>query len=184
MSKNYSKLYNFSDFVNESAKTSLNEGAIPVYGEEGPFKQIKSMRVVDVMRDFGKMLKDGVAFTAITDLDGGDYKGKNSDDAEFDVIAVEQAKHPRKPGVTEDVIRIRDKKGEEFIVRPGKIIEIQIGNSLKDNITIGSSYLVDGKRGVLRKYQNGIVTIRLQNGEQKEMSLADWKKARYTELED
>jgi hypothetical protein len=183
MLKNYSKLYSFSEFVNESEKT-LNEGAIPVYGEEGPFKQIRSMRVVDVVRDFRKMLDSGMTFTVIADLDGGDYLGKQSEEAEFDVIGVEQAEKPSKPGVKEDVIRIRSKKGDELLVRPGKIIEIQIGNSMKDNIAIGSSYLIGDKRGALRNYQNGIVTVRLQNGQTLEIPIDEWKKANYLELED
>ena len=164
-----SKIHSFDEFVNESKMHSLNEGAIPIFGEEGPFKQIKSMRVVDVIRDFTKMLNDGVTFTVIADTDNI----PGADEAEYDVV-----------GVSGDKIKIRGKKGNEYFIKAGKIIEIQIGNNIENNISVGISYLIEDMRGIIRGLQNGVITVKLQNGEMRDYTLEEWKKGRFTEIGD
>lgn len=162
------KIPNFDTFLNENI---LNEGAILVYGKKDVNKPEKTMRVVDVIRDFKKMLDAEQDFTVILDTEGIPEAGK---EAEFDVVGLEG-----------DKIRVKGSKGNEFLVKAGKIIEIQMGNSVVDGIAMGASYLVDGKtRAKIVDYNNGIVQIKLQTGENREYTLKEWKKENFTALDD
>ena len=62
-------------------------------------------------------------------------------------------------------IKIVDKKGVEFLIKPYEIIDIQLGCSVVDNIFPGFSYLIDGERGTITNYEKHTVRKGAEHGE-------------------
>lgn len=194
----------------EEFAQNIDEGAIPVYPPGNPWKNRGSIQWTSVAQhltdpnkwkkeydnptnytlvadfDFDKYIADpkyrSVPLGTWKDKDLPTFKSENPgyDEGEFDFIeVVENKDKPREPW-----IKIADKKGIEFMIPPFDILDIQIGSSLKDQIFSGSKYLIDSMRAVITDYKDGIVYIKLQNGETKQFTLEEWKKKNFTDLDE
>jgi hypothetical protein len=154
----YKTIKGFHDY------TMITEGKIPFYIPGDNKTASKSMRVVDVERDFKKLLDAGKPFTIIVNTEGM----KNVDHMlpEMDVI-----------GQDKDLIIVRDLKGNEHKIKAGKIEEIGLGNSVKDGIFLNVAYFVDGKERMrIKDFDGKTVTVLVHGEGDKKFSLADWKK--------
>jgi hypothetical protein len=193
----------------EEYSNALNEGAIPVYPPGNPYKPEASIQWTGFVRHFGTDAKTdwkeaGQSFTMVCDVDydmytadpqfrskaQGTWKDKSKPlftekypryrEVEFDLMGVEDNKE--KPN--EPWLRISDKNGVEFLIHPFHILDIQKGSSMKDRIHSGSKYLIKSMRGKVVNYKDGVVFVKLQDGSNMEIPIADWRKANYTEIEE
>jgi len=189
----------FEDYTN-----SLNEGAIPVYPPGNPYKPEGSIQWTGVVKHTDKWKAEGQSFTLVLDIDYdmytanpefrskalGTWKDKSKPlftskfpryrEVEFDLLGVEE--NTEKPN--EPWLRVSDKDGIEFMIPPFKILDIQKGSSVRDDVFAGSKYLIDNMRAQLMNYKNGMVDIKLQDGTSKSFSIEDWnkKKKNFTEI--
>ena len=194
----------------EEFAQNIDEGAIPVYPPGNPWKNRGSIQwtaVVKMMTDPTKWKKEydnPTNYTLVADFDFDKYcategfrsiplgtwdnkelptwKEKNPkyDVSDFDFVEIIDNKV--KP--SEPWIKITDVKGNLFMIPPFEILDIQIGSSVVDNILSGEKYLIDSMRAVITNYKDGKVFVKLQNGETKEFSLADWKKKNFSTLDE
>ena len=180
---------------------SLNEG-IAVYPQGNPWKPVGNMTWPGFKVNVEKWMSDGTAITGIAEFDYDKFtadekyrseplgtwnntdlpkfldKNPRYDESEFDIIGfMENEEKPREPWV-----RIQDKKGLEFLIAPHKFYEIQKGASVRDGVAAGATYLVDNMRATVIDYKNGIVKIKMQNNENKEIPVEEWKNHHYLEL--
>lgn len=155
----------------------LQEGNLPVYMPGDGFKSSRHMHLKDIFRTdnfdlgFANLLKKGIPFTVIVNTEG--MKNIDHLHPEMDVI-----------GIEEDMIIVRDIKGNINKVNGGRIMDgqVSIGNSVEDDITLGSTYLVDGKeRWKILDYDGKELTVNA-SGEKKKISIADWKKKEKTTI--
>lgn len=165
----YNRIKSFGDFH------SLNEGKIPMYIPGDNLKASKSMRVVDVIRDFKKLLDKEQPFTVVVNTEG--IKAADPTKPEMDVVGLEGEGDG-------GLIVMRDFKGREFKVKAGKIEEILVGNSVKDKIFLNLAYFVEGKeRMKLKNFDGKEVTVYVHGEGERKMPLAEWKGLRKTEVD-
>jgi hypothetical protein len=140
----------------------LFEGRIPMFknGEVG--KPFKTMRVVDVIRDLGKIYATGEPFTLIINTAG--VKGADELHPEVDVI-----------GIDGDLLKVRDAKGNEYMIKTGKILEIFMGTSVKYDVYPGNKYMINGKKVKVKTFDGKVVKLDTIDGPQ-EVDPADWRK--------
>ena len=185
---------------------TLQEGQISIYNQGNPYSPEegnKGLQWPYFYKEAQKWLDDKIAVTVITaefDYDkkttdpkyrseiNGTWDDKslpkftdehsNYDESEFDLIKVDESLKMR------DGVYIQDKNGLEFCMHPSRILEVQKGASVRDDIAAGATYLVDKMRARIFGYQNGVVTIKLQNGETKDFTLKEWKEKNYLPLDE
>lgn len=161
----YNTIKGFQDF------TMITEGKIPMYMPGDNIKASKSMRVVDVQRDFKKLFDAGTPFTLIVNTEG--MKGVDHLKPEMDAI-----------GQDGELIIVRDQKGVEHKIKAGKIEEIGVGNSVKDGIFLNLAYFVDGKERMrVKDYDGKDVTVMVHGDGIRKYPLADWKKMNKYEVQ-
>lgn len=101
-------------------------------------------------------------------------------EVEFDVIDfVENTEKPNEPW-----IKISDKNGVEFLIPPFKILDIQLGSSVEDQIFSGDKYIVDGERAIISNYKSRKVEVKFQDGSTKVFPVGDWKRKNFTLLDE
>ena len=135
----------------------LFEGRIPMFknGEVG--KPFKTMRVVDVIRDLGKIYATGEPFTLIINTAG--VKGADELHPEVDVI-----------GINGDLLKVRDAKGNEYMIKTGKILEIFMGTSVKCDVYPGNKYMINGKKVKVKTFDGKVVKLDTIDGPQEAVS--------------
>jgi hypothetical protein len=102
------------------------------------------------------------------------------DEVEFDVIDfMENKEKPNEPWV-----KISDKDGTEFLIPPFKILDIQLGSSVEDQIFAGFKYVIDGMRAIITNYKNRKVEVKLQDGSTRTYGVGDWKRKNYTRIDE
>ena len=192
----------------EEFLTNIYEGAIPVFPPGNPYKQEFSMTWKGVATHTKKWLDEKQAFTITVDLDIKDGYNKyiadpkfrsvpmgtweNKDlplftsqnprykEIEFDMLSVEE----NKENAETPWIKIVDAKGIEFMIYPFMILDIQKGSSVRDGVFSGHKYLIDKMRAKIMNYKGGKVEVKLQDGSTRSISIADWKKANYTSIDE
>jgi uncharacterized protein YhfF len=156
-----SRIKSFGDFH------SLNEGKIPMYLPGDNLKASKSMRVVDVIRDFKKLLDKEQPFTVVVNTEG--MKTANPTKPEMDVVGLEGEGDG-------GLIVLRDYKGREFKIKAGKILEILVGDSIKDNVILNTAYFVEGKdRMKIKNFDGKELTVYVHGEGERKIPLAEWK---------
>jgi|688.fasta_scaffold99153_7 hypothetical protein len=163
----YNSIKGFHDYY------LIKEGKIPMYVPGDNLKASKSMRVVDVHRDFKKLLDAGTPFTVIVNTEG--MKNVDHLKPEMDVISVEDDNLH---------LKVRDHKGNEHRIKSGKIEEIGIGNSVKDKVWLNIAYFVDGKERMrVKDFDGKEVTVMVHGDGVRKYPLADWKKMNKYEVD-
>jgi hypothetical protein len=157
------RIRSFEDF------NSLNEGRILVYHPGDNLKASKTMRAVDVTREFQKLLDKGQPFTVTVDTVG--VKGADPLHPEMDVI-----------GIDGELVVVKDYKGREFKIKTHKPIEVNIGNSVKDRIVLNLTYFANGERMTIKNNNGKELTVSAQ-GEVKKIPLDTWKKWDKTQID-
>lgn len=188
----------------------LNEGSIPVYPPGNPFKREGSIEWVGVEFNINKWIEnketDFGAMIAICYFDYNKYsmpgeKGKEYrsvfndenpelpeflsenpkyNESEFDIIGIEKnEKNPKEPW-----IKLLDKDKLEFWIPPHRILEIQKGASVVDEIYSGYKYLIDKKKGMVDTYRKVDRKTFLEQTLEKYKDILDPKMASPEEMED
>lgn len=192
----------FEDFQN-----SLEEGAIPAYPPGNPWKNKGSIQWTGLVRhltDVWKTEYNATNFSFACDFDYDKYiadknyrsvpmgtwkdkslpkfldKNPRYNEAEFDFVEVVENPEKKK----EPWIKVADKKGTEFMIPPFTVLDVQVGSSIRDGIHAGENFLIDNMRGSIADYRDGVVYIKMQNGEKREYTLQDWKSKNYTSLDE
>lgn len=193
----------------EAFVESLNEGQIQVFAPGNPWKKVGSgitwPGVADWLTKYserGRHIILGVDLSDRGDFEPftadpsfrskplGTWKDKtlpkfyskhpNYDEVEFDFLEiVPNEEKPREPW-----IKVADKNGMEFLVPPFSILDIVQGGSVIDKIFPGEAYMIGDMRGNISDYRNKTVYITLQNGEEREYSLTDWKAKHFASLDE
>lgn len=102
-------------------------------------------------------------------------------EVEFDVLGIK----PNKLNPATPWIHLADKKGLEFCVTANRLLDAQRGDSLKDNIQQGSTYLIDSKRAKISGYRNGIVEVTFEKSKTiKKFPLKEWKEKHFMSLDE
>jgi len=185
--------------------TSVDEAAIQVYGPGNPWKKLgKGMTWTGVETWIPKYAEGGRHIIIGADFDFDQYiadksfrskpmgtwnektlpkfKDKNPkyDEVEFDFVEfVKNEEKPREPWV-----KIADKNGVEFMIPPFMILDIVQGGSVRDKIEPGSAYMIDNMRGTIADYKGDTIYIKLQNGEEKQFKLPEWRSKNFTSLDE
>jgi hypothetical protein len=182
----------------------LNEGTIAIFGPGNPYKQEESTQWPGVEERVRKWMSEGQSFILVIDIDYdkyiadpayrsvalGTWKDKtlstfSSDfpkyrEVEFDVVeVVPNEEKPREPW-----LRVVDKRGVEFLVPPFKVLDIQLGSSVRDGIHSGFIYLIDSMRAKITNYIKGVVEVKLQDGTTKKIPIDQWKRNNYTQIDE
>lgn len=156
-----SRIKSFGDFH------SLNEGKIPMYLPGDNLKASKSMRVVDVIRDFKKLLDREQPFTVVVNTEG--MKNVDHTKPEMDVVGLEGEGDG-------GLIVMRDHKNREVKIKAGKIIEIMVGDSVKDGIFLNTAYFVEGKdRMKIKNFDGKDLTVYVHGEGERKIPLEEWK---------
>ena len=105
------------------------------------------------------------------------------DESEFDLVKVDPSLQNR------DGVYVQDKNGNEFCIHASRILDVQKGSSVRDNIAAGSFYFIDGMRARLANYQDGIVTVSFKKDSKDPkdsltFTLAQWKAKNYLMLDE
>lgn len=154
----FNKIKGFADF------NLITEGKIPMYVPGDTIKASKSMRVVDITRDFGKLLAEKKPFTIIVNTEG--MKNVDHTKPEMDVV-----------GMDGDLIIVRDEKGNEHKIKGGKVEEISVGNSIKDKVYLNVAYFVDGKERMrVKDYDGKEVTVMVHGDGIRKYPTEEWQK--------
>lgn len=112
------------------------------------------------------------------------------DESEFDLVKIDKKLMER------DGVYIQDKKGNEFCIHASRILDVQLGSSIKDDIHAGATYLIDKMKGRISNYQNGKITVSFKTispkssepsnepGSTKEYTLEEWRAKNYMPLDE
>jgi hypothetical protein len=163
----------YMDIMGFDSFKSLFEGKIPMYRNGDVGKPYKTMRVVDVIRDLGKIFNAGEPCTLIINTAG--VKGADEMHPEVDVIGIEGEGE-------EGRVRVRDVKGNEYTLKTGKILEIFMGNSVQYQVFLGLKYMIDGKKVRVKSFDGKVVTLDTTDGPQ-EVTPEDWKRLRKIQID-
>lgn len=120
------------------------------------------------------------------------------DESEFDLIKVDKkfsgiegsfdgTKEGKSPHV--DGVFIQDKDGNEFCIHASRILDVQLGSSVRDQIYSGTFYMIDKMRARIVNYQKGIVTVSFKSGSKdpddfREYTLKEWKEHHFHSLDE
>lgn len=122
------------------------------------------------------------------------------DESQFDVLKVDK-KFSNIDGSNPphiDGIYIRDEKGNEFCVHASRILDVQLGSSLRDKIIPGTKYgyfeyeyddngekkIEKNAVGTIVNYQNGKVYVKIGKDDIREYTIADWKAKRFRSMDE
>ena len=208
------------------AFNNINEGAISVFTAADPFKEEGSIQWTGVVKHTGIWKQAAETFTLTMDIDYDFYTAnpefrskslgtwKDSSlskftdkfpryrEVEFDLVeVVENEDKPNEPW-----LKVVDKKGVFFLAPPHKVIDIQKGASVVDDISSGSKYLIKEMKAIISDYKkgtatlvrrgkqyvpcspveygDGVVFLKYQDGSTSEMPIAEWKKRKFTKIDD
>lgn len=165
----YNRIKSFGDFH------SLNEGKIPMYMPGDNLKASKSMRVVDVVRDFNRLLDKGQPFTVVVNTEG--LKNVDHTKPEMDVHGVEGEGDGA-------LIVMRDFKGREVKIKAGKILDIVVGDSVEHGIFLNTAYFVNGKeRMKIKGFDGKNLDVYVHGEGEKKIPLDEWKALKKTEVD-
>jgi hypothetical protein len=164
----YNRIKSFGDFH------ALNEGKIPMFMPGDNLKASKSMRVVDVIRDFKKLLDKGQPFTVTVNTEG--MKTVDHTKPEMDVVGLEGEGDG-------GLIVMRDHKGREVKIKAGKILDITVGDSVKDGIFLNVAYFSEGKRYKVKNFDGKTVSVYIHGEGPAEIPLEEWQAMRKTEVD-
>jgi hypothetical protein len=169
----YSRIKSFGDFA------SLNEGKIPMYIPGDNLKASKSMRVVDVARDFKKIMDQNKPFTVVVNTEG--LKGADPLKPEMDVVSLEKSSDAVP---IEDLLVLKDYKGREFKIKFGKIEEIILGDSVEQKVFLNTAFFVDGKsRMRILDFDGKEIKVYVHGEGERKIPLEEWKKMKKTEVD-
>ena len=106
----------------------------------------------------------------------------------FDLIKVDLSPEAMKWEIGN--IYIQDKDGNQFCIHGHIIEDAQMGESIKDKIYAGATYLIDKQRGRIVNYlkspgeKEGIVAVKMQSGIVKRYKLSEFRANHFTELDE
>jgi len=182
---------------------SVNEGVF-VYPPGNPYEKERTIQWPGLVDWINKWQGQGQHFSLVCDVDydkhtadpkyrsvplgtWGDKslplfteENPRYDEVDFDLVEI--VDNPEKP--REPYLKIVDKNGIEFMIPPFKVMEVQRGDSVVDNIRSGSKYLIDKMRATIVNYKNGKILVRLQDGSVREYDPQQWKSKNFTEIDE
>lgn len=105
------------------------------------------------------------------------------DESDFDLVKIDPELKNR------DGVYIQDKDGNEFCIHASRILDVQLGSSVRDEVYSGTFYMIDNMRARISNYQNGIVTVSFKAGSKdpndiREYTLQEWRNKNFPSLDE